>query len=76
MSYEQDIQAIKDGLEAGVITSEQAQQAIEIMKKRQPDNEIEELRKENKKLRSEIKRLQEELAIDRRIFSRGYPGYF
>ena len=76
MSYEQDIQAIKDGLEAGVITPEQARQAIEIMEKRQADNEIEELRKENKRLRSEIKRLQEELAIDRRIFSRGYPGYF
>lgn len=76
MGYEQDLQAIQDGLEAGVITPEQAQQAIEIMKKRQADNEIEELRKENKELRKEIKRLQEELALDRRIFSRGYPGYF
>lgn len=68
--------AIQNSLEAGVITPEQAQQAIEIIEKRQVDNQIEELRKENKKLREEIKRLQEELAIDRRIFSRGYPGYF
>ena len=60
---EQDIQAIKDGLEAGVITPAQAQQCIEIMKKCQPDNEIEQLRKENKELRKEIKRLHEELSI-------------
>ena len=51
---EQDLQAIKDGLEAGVITPEQAQQCIEIIKKRQADNEIEELRKENKELRKEV----------------------
>lgn len=60
---EQDLRAIKNGLEAGVITPEQAQQCIEIMKKRQADKEIEELRKENKELRKEIKRLHEELAI-------------
>lgn len=76
MGYEQDLQAIQDGLESGVITTDQALQCIETMKKRQSDNQIEELRKENEKLRKEIKRLQEELAIDRRIFSRGYPGYF
>lgn len=35
MSYEEDLRAIQDGLEAGVITPEQAQQCIEIMKKRQ-----------------------------------------
>lgn len=40
MSYEQDIQAIKDGLEAGVITPEQAQQAIETMKKHQAESEV------------------------------------
>lgn len=76
MGYDQDLQAIQDGIDAGVITPEQAQQCIEIREKRQADNQIEELRKENEKLRKEIKRLQEELAIDRRIFSRGYPGYF